>query len=106
MCWQWANIFLHMTNSMLDDLSPVTLSSIVKVCMKSNIIPFATLAIIFLANLYLKQGIGKVYVMVDAFAWAYSSCKESDARFTKWKSLAHDRTRNYIPWIARQLPLC
>ena len=39
--------------------------------------PYKTAAI-FLSNLYLKQGIGYLYVMVDIFAWASSSCEERE----------------------------
>ena len=53
---------------------------------------------IFLANLYLKQGIGSEYVTVDSFARAYLSCEECGSRITKWKIPVHSGIRTqYLP---------
>ena len=50
--------------------------------MKSYI-PLETAAILFLANLFLKQDISSEYVMVVSFAWANSGCKERKPKFKK-----------------------
>ena len=67
-------------------------------------IPLESAAILYLANIYLKQGIGYVYVMVDLICMdafnIYSICEECEPRITKWKILA-----NSLIWTRdRSLP--
>ena len=46
-------------------------------------IPLETAAIFFLANLYLKQGIGLVYVIVDLICMGILELQGAEARITK-----------------------
>ena len=43
-----------------------------------------TAAIFYLTNFYLKQGIDKVYVMVDFICMGYLQLQGAEAIFTKW----------------------
>ena len=58
----------------------------------------------FLANLFLKQGISSDMSWLISFAWANSGCKERKPIITKWKILAHSRTRTHDPWFSRLVP--
>ena len=64
-------------------------------------IPLATATLFFLANLYLKQGIGYVYVMVDFIYMGILELQGAEARITKLKFLVHSRIRTHDPLIVK-----
>ena len=69
--------------------------------MKSNILQQTEV----LTILYLKQGTGEVYVMVD-FIWiGLLELQDAEARITKWKNIAHSETRTHDPLIVKPPPL-
>ena len=50
-------------------------------------IPLEKAAIFFSIKSSSKTGYCLGYVIVDSFAWAYSTCEEHELRITKWKIL-------------------
>ena len=59
---------------------------------------YETVALFLLSNLYLKQGISKVYVVVDFFARVYSSCEEC-------QSIENCKMKNSCPqWVSYLVP--
>ena len=58
----------------------------------------------FLANLYLNRVLARCMSWLISFAWANSSWKERKQRITKWKIIAHSRTRTHNPWITSLVP--
>ena len=67
--------------------------------------PLQTAAIFFSDEFNLKQGIGKVHVMVDFIYMGFLKLQGSEARFTKRKILlAHSGTRSHDIWIEKPSP--
>ena len=70
----------------------------------NNFKQLETATIFFLSNLYLKQGVGFVYIMVDFIYMSLFDLQRARSENNNIKILAQSRTRTLDPWIAKPLP--